>query len=66
MTTQFQEIVTTNMKSYKGETLIHLIGYVDYVADKNSETIITCIFKIWISVYGSPENFLTDNGGQCP
>ena len=54
-----------NMISYKGKTLLHLIDCIDYVAEKNPETILTCIFKIWISVYGSPKNFLTDNGGEC-
>ena len=34
------------------------------VSNKNPDPIIKVIFKIWISVYGSAEKFLTDNGGE--
>ena len=29
-----------------------------------TDTISTLIFKIWVSVYGAPEKFLTNNGGK--
>ena len=30
----------------------------------DSATILTFIFKVWVSVYGAPEKFLANNGGE--
>ena len=35
-----------------------------FIPNKNRETIIKHIFLIWIAVYGTPQKFLTDNGGE--
>ena len=34
------------------------------ITSKKPDIIISKIFKVWISVYGLPEKFLSDNGGE--
>ena len=34
------------------------------ITSKKPDIIINKIFQVWISVYGLPENFLSDNGGE--
>ena len=34
------------------------------VKSKEKEEIIKNIFKIWISIYGSPLKYFSDNGGE--
>ena len=70
MATKFQETVAMDLKFYNGKIILHLIDHCTrlsasaLIPDKNPETIIKYTFKIWISVYGSAEKFLTDNGGE--
>ena len=68
MVTEFQETVAGDLKFYNCKILLHLVDHStqlsasSFIPNKNPDTILTCIFKIWISVYHAPENFLTDNG----
>ena len=70
MATEFQETVAMDLKFYDSKILIHLVDYCtrlsasSFIPNKNSDTILTFIFKIWVSIYGAPEKFLTDNGGE--
>ena len=70
MATRIQEMVAMDLKSYKEHTLLHLIDHFtclsasSVIPNKKPGTIIESIFKIWISVYGSAEKFLSDNGGE--
>ena len=70
MATNFQETVAMDLKFCHGKILLHLIDQCTRLSasctipDKNPDTVIKAIFKIWISVYGSAEKFLTDNGGE--
>ena len=70
MATRCQEVVAMDLKSYKGHTLLHFIDHFtclsasSVIPNKKPETIIQSIFKIWISIYGSAEKFLSDNGGE--
>jgi transposase InsO family protein len=34
------------------------------IHDKKAETIIKCLFTDWISLFGAPKQFLSDNGGE--
>ena len=69
MATKFQETVAMDLKFYNGN-ILHLIDHFSrlsascIIPDKKPETIIQNIFKIWISVYGTPDKFLSDNGGE--
>ena len=70
MATQFLETVAMDLKFYRGTIILHLIDVCTrlsaaiVVANKQPDTIIQALFQIWISVYGSTEKFLTDNGGE--
>ena len=59
-----------DLKYFNGRWILHLIDHVSrysaasYVNSKKPEEIISKIFKIWISIFGSPYKFLSDNGGE--
>ena len=67
---QFQETVAMDLKFYREKIILHLIDHCTrlsascVIPNKKPETIVKHIFKIWISVFGSPEKFLSDNGGE--
>ena len=68
--TEFLETVAMDLKFYHGKIILHLIDHCTrlsastLIPNKNPETIVKAIFKIWISVYGTTKSFLTDNGGE--
>ena len=70
MATEFQETVAMDLKFYDSKIILHLVDHCtqlsasSFIPNKNPDTILTFIFKIWVSVYGAPETFLTDNGGE--
>ena len=70
MATEFQETIAMDLKFYNDKILLHLVNHSarlsasSFIPNKNLDTILTHIFKIWISVYAAPEKFLTDNGGE--
>ena len=67
---EFNETVAMDLKEHRGKIILHLIDMCTrlsqaiFIPNKKRETIIQGIFKIWISVNGSPNKFLTDNGGE--
>ena len=70
MATTFNECVAMDLKFYKGKILLHLIDHASRlsngsrVSSKNPEVIVKSIFKNWIAIYGRPNKFLSDNGGE--
>ena len=68
--TEFQETVAMDLKFYDGKILVHLVDHSTwlsaslFIPNKSGDTVSIYTFKIWISVYGAPEKFLTDNGGE--
>ena len=70
MATKFGECVAMDLKMFRGNILLHLIDHATrlsacaIVRSKRPEEIIRQIFRVWISVYGCPEKFLMDNGGE--
>ena len=70
MASQFQETFAMDLKQHNRMILIHLIDLATHllaaavIPNKNRETIIKKVLEIWISVYGKPKKFLTDNGGE--
>ena len=70
MTSNFYETVAMDLKFCHGKILLHIIDHCTqlsaptFASNKNPDTIIKAIFKIWISVYGSADKFHTDNGGE--
>ena len=71
MASTFQECVAMDLKFYKHHILLHLVDHATtrlsasaVIPSKKPEVIIKALFKIWISVYGTAEKFLSDNGGE--
>ena len=70
MATRFGECVAMDLKKMKNVHLLHVIDHATRfsacapIGNKNPDTIIKQLFRIWISVYGCPEKFLSDNGGE--
>ena len=70
MASYFQETVVMDLRIYQGQNILHLINLCTrpsaaaFIPDKNRETIMEHIFRIWITVYGTPQKSLTDNGGE--
>lgn len=68
--TMFYECVAMDLKKFWNVHLLHLNDYATRVSawvtvwSKRPEEITEKIFHIWISVYGCPEKFLSDNGGE--
>ena len=68
MSNTFLGTVAMDLKHYKGKILLHVVDHCSrlsasaIIPNKQPETIIKYIFKSWISVFGSPTKFLTDNG----
>ena len=70
MASQFLETVAMDLKFYDKKIVLHLIDLctrlsaATTIKDKHPPTVIEAILKVWISVYGSCEKFLVDNGGE--
>ena len=67
MANNFPETVAMDLKFCHGKILLHIIYHCTrstVASNKNPDTTVQTIFKIWISVNGSPEKFATDNRGE--
>lgn len=70
LASSFNEVVAMDLKFFHGNIILHLIDHVTrfsmaiLVDSKKPEDIIAGIFKSWITVFGPPQKFLTDNGGE--
>lgn len=68
--TKFNEVVSMDIKFYHGTPILHLIDVCtrysvsSIVKNKKASTIIEEIFKNWISIFGPPDKFLSDNGTE--
>ena len=66
----FNESVAMDIKFYSGKPILHLIDHatrfsaVSVIHSKEKDVVISKIFEIWISMFGSPGQILTDNGGE--
>ena len=70
LASDFNEVVALDLKFFRGNIILHLIDHVSrfsaacIVKSKKPNEIIDAIFRIWISVFGPPKRFLSDNGGE--
>ena len=70
MCSSFQEIVAMDLKQYEGKLILHMIDLCTrlsaaaFIPNKSRGVIVETIFRIWISVYGTPAKFMNDNGGE--
>ena len=67
----FNERVAMDLKKLEsGDTILHMIDCVTRYAmaisvkSKTATEILEKVFRVWISVFGRPGQFLTDNGGE--
>ena len=70
MATKFNECVAMDLKFYEGKILLHMIDHASRlssgsrISSKDPVVIIKSIFKNWITIFGRPGKFLSDNGGE--
>ena len=70
LATEFNEVVAMDLKKFQGRWILHLIDHLSrfsaacFLQSKNPEEVIDKIFQIWISIFGPPKRFLSDNGGE--
>ena len=66
----FNDCVSMDLKFLDGHIILHLIDNATrysaaaVIPCKTKEVIIENIFKHWISIFGCPKKFLSDNGGE--
>ena len=67
---KFNEMVAMDLFFYEGKIVLHMIDHLTRFSvakvckSKNPEEIIRMICEGWISVFGPPKKFLSDNGGE--
>ena len=70
LATRFGQVVAMDLKQFGNVHLLHMIDHATrlsggcIVRSKSPNVIVRQIFQFWISIYGTPEAFLCDNGGE--
>ena len=70
MASEFNETVGMDLKQYNQKNILHLVDLctrlsaATFIPNKKPETVVQALFKFWISIYGAPRKFLSDNGGE--
>ena len=68
--TSFGEVVAMDLKDIAGFKVLHMIDHATryssacVIPNKQKETIVKAILQFWVRVFGSPQHFLFDNGGE--
>ena len=66
----FNEVVSMDLKFIESHGILHLIDNATkfssaaVLKSKRKEEIVEKLFQHWIQIFGSPDNFLSDNGGE--
>ena len=69
----FNETVALDLKEWKNNPKVWFLHIIDHltrfsascvIKAKRKEEIIKQVFRIWVSIFGSPKKFLKDNGGE--
>ena len=67
----FQDTVALDLKFYNSRTLIHLIDHATrcysacgQISSKRPETVVKAMFSLLITIFGPPQKFFSDNGGE--
>ena len=70
LASKFKERVALELKFYKGKILLHMTDHatrlsVTVIIPSNEPIhIVTTIMKYWVSLHGTLETFVTDNGSE--
>ena len=68
--TSFCQVVAMDLKDILGFSVLHMIDHATRyssactVPNKKKETIVKAILQHWVRLFGSPNYFLSDNGGE--
>ena len=66
----FNETVAMDLKQFRGVYILHMVDHatrysaVALISTKQKEVIIDKILKHWIGIFGTPNLFLSNNGGE--
>ena len=66
----FNEAVAMDLKQFRGVYILHMVDHATrysaaaIISSKQKEVIIDKIFKHWIAIFGTPNLFRSDNGGE--
>lgn len=66
----FNDTVAMDLKFIHSKIILHMIDHATrysqacVIPNKKKETIVKAILDHWISMFGSPKKFLSDNGGE--
>ena len=66
----FNKVISVDSKEINGFKILHLIDHTTrysaatIVKSKQKEEIVKAIFRIWITLFGPPNEILSDNGGE--
>ena len=67
---KFNQIVSMDLKQWKDRWIIYMIDVVtrytraSFINNKKKETIIAKVIELWLAIFGAPNTFLMDNGGE--
>ena len=67
---RFNQTVSMDIKEIKGVKVLHTIdhasryGVAAKLKNKEAKEIVAVVLKFWISYFGAPDMFLTDNGRE--
>ena len=70
MAVRFNQTVAMDLKEIHGHKILHMIDHASRysvavkVMNKESKEIITKVLRFWVSYFGAPDIFLTDNGRE--
>ncbi|GAB1599884.1 hypothetical protein Ahia01_000265900 [Argonauta hians] len=70
LASDFNEVISMDLKFIESHGILHLIDNATkfssaaVLKSKRKEEIVEKIFQHWIQIFGSPDTFLSDNGGE--
>ena len=70
LASQFNQTVALDLKQFGDKYMLHMIDHLSryssacIIDNKRKETIVDGIMKYWVRIFGSPNKFLSDNGGE--
>ena len=70
LASKFNQVVAMDLKSFGDGYFLVLVDHATrycasaYICNKKPATVVQALFMIWISLFGPPSKFLSDNGGE--
>ena len=70
LASDFNETVAMDLKTFNSGYMLHMIDHATrfsqscFIRNKRKETIVRAIMMHWLCLFGSPQQFLSDNGGE--